>query len=479
LNQVFWNGLNRTDAVANPVGSASYIIDVSGSTYRMINQTTGQVDYQSTNASAVIQPAILANTTIQFKTGNYAIDYLLPVSVSAVHFVGSGWGTEFTIGANGGFNISSATALNDISFENIRWMDSSGGTGAGLAAYGITSAMPAQQRISHFKFAGNRVDYFRKSGTIFLNLTNLEASTINNNYFAHTTTAFIDLRAYRYTSGNNQIFGNVFYAGYDAPNENIIRISCSGGNTTYYSSSGAVASWGNQFYGESSYRVSVYAWNLTIADNYASINGPNSQNDMYETVNPLWSNATASIYKIAGGIFANNRIYQYGSGFTCFTLSNSTYKTSIHDNYVNMTVGECFLWDGWVSGSYQVTEYNEVYDNHFTYAPLITGSGITRVRDNGICNPIGYVAKWKAADGNVAAYNGYASTFTNTTTYTVRTCPVYFNVTGGTGVNITINDQAGNQMLVDSTGLFWFYLDIGWKITCTYTTAPTPTVYFD
>jgi hypothetical protein len=82
LNQVFWNGLNRTDAVANPVGSASYIIDVSGSTYRMINQTTGQVDYSSTNATKVGQYA-MANAslngggTIYWKAGNYLDIHLI------------------------------------------------------------------------------------------------------------------------------------------------------------------------------------------------------------------------------------------------------------------------------------------------------------------------------------------------------------------------------------------------------------------
>jgi hypothetical protein len=54
----YWNGLNRTDAVANPISTASYIIDVSGSNYRMKNGTTGQFDFVSTNASAVINNAI-------------------------------------------------------------------------------------------------------------------------------------------------------------------------------------------------------------------------------------------------------------------------------------------------------------------------------------------------------------------------------------------------------------------------------------
>lgn len=54
----YWNGLNRTDAVANPISTASYIIDVSGSTYRMKNGTDGQILYQSTNLTKVEQFAL-------------------------------------------------------------------------------------------------------------------------------------------------------------------------------------------------------------------------------------------------------------------------------------------------------------------------------------------------------------------------------------------------------------------------------------
>ena len=56
--QLWWNSQNRTDVVANPIETASYVIDVSGSTYRMKNGTTGQFDFSSTNASAVINNAM-------------------------------------------------------------------------------------------------------------------------------------------------------------------------------------------------------------------------------------------------------------------------------------------------------------------------------------------------------------------------------------------------------------------------------------
>jgi hypothetical protein len=49
-------GINRTDAVINPTGPYSYIIDKTGSTYRAKNGTTGQIDsgMSSTNATTVL-----------------------------------------------------------------------------------------------------------------------------------------------------------------------------------------------------------------------------------------------------------------------------------------------------------------------------------------------------------------------------------------------------------------------------------------
>jgi hypothetical protein len=74
----YWSGtLNRTDAVVNPTAPYSYIIDIFGSTYRMKNGTTGQIDYQSTNASQVERFADGNNTsggTIFVRNGWYNID---------------------------------------------------------------------------------------------------------------------------------------------------------------------------------------------------------------------------------------------------------------------------------------------------------------------------------------------------------------------------------------------------------------------
>ena len=55
--QLWWNGQNRTDTLAYPFAPYSYEVGVSGSNYYMKNGSTGQVDFWSTNASAVFNNA--------------------------------------------------------------------------------------------------------------------------------------------------------------------------------------------------------------------------------------------------------------------------------------------------------------------------------------------------------------------------------------------------------------------------------------
>jgi hypothetical protein len=78
---------------AYPIGvtPASYIVDVSGSSYRMINGSTNQVDFISTNASEVINFAYgnMTSThgTVFVKAGTYSLS-------APILFNGSGWGVN-------------------------------------------------------------------------------------------------------------------------------------------------------------------------------------------------------------------------------------------------------------------------------------------------------------------------------------------------------------------------------------------------
>jgi hypothetical protein len=56
--QLWWDGQNRTDVVANPAQTASYIVYTDGTNYYAKNGTTGQVDFSSADASLLITRAI-------------------------------------------------------------------------------------------------------------------------------------------------------------------------------------------------------------------------------------------------------------------------------------------------------------------------------------------------------------------------------------------------------------------------------------
>jgi hypothetical protein len=71
--QLWWDGQNRTDILAHPVETASYVIftDFLGN-YFCRNGRTGQIDYSSTNVSYVLNSIINAGANdIYFKEGIY------------------------------------------------------------------------------------------------------------------------------------------------------------------------------------------------------------------------------------------------------------------------------------------------------------------------------------------------------------------------------------------------------------------------
>lgn len=80
------NGLNRTDAVANPIGPYSYIIDLLGCTYRMKNCTTGQIDVQDGNYTLVEQYAInnLTSGTVYLKEVLFNTSLTIPSNVVVI-----------------------------------------------------------------------------------------------------------------------------------------------------------------------------------------------------------------------------------------------------------------------------------------------------------------------------------------------------------------------------------------------------------
>ncbi len=472
----YWSQtLNRTDAVVNPTAPYSYIVDVVGSVYRVKNGTTGQIDYQDTNASAVLQPILAENKTIVFKSGNYPIDYMLPAGVNNLDLRSeTKWGAQFTLGANGGFNRTSITALQGGSFRDFQWMDA-GGLGAAVANYGITSYMPSDTRSEGFEFVGNKVSYFRKAGTIFLNLTNPELNVIENNYFYRTRTAFIQFLSNGYESGNNKFLKNVCYFGYDVANENAIRIVAVNGTLAQPSQSGHVYSWGNQFFG-STYDVSAYAWNETTTGTYCTVRGVYSTQDRYEGVQALTTQSFDSGYGCSNNEFSSCDITTDANDAIIFVLDGYTTQTSIHDNHYstsNSNVSALLDLGGTA---------NRFYNNKLSGTYLINASKVTIITGN-YGYSVGIATYWRAAGGYVSPFGSTTNTPANLTVHGISSMPCYINATGGVGinagaVNFTITDNAGNILFIDVPTITWFYMPVGYSFYCTYNTAPTMIVEF-
>ena len=428
----------------------SYIISTvtSGATtyYCMQNGTSGTLDFWSTNASAVIMASAYANTTIFFKEGNYAIDYLIPVNVSNIHFVGSGWGTQFNVGANGGFNITGTANLFDIEFSNIYFY------GVGNSKYMITSAMANNTRIAHFTFSNNRVSNFTYAGTIALNLTNLEVSTIKNNYFYDTRTAFIQLCCVNYHMGNIWISDNVFYLGYHAANENAVRLTTLANDGTY----GTIYNiWGtnNQYFAPTT-SVTALAWNLTTVD--GAMEGVTLTGERTERVQLVWTDGSDT-YRIRKVMVTNCFLDSgvYCAGMKMINLDAYTRSAIVSGNQIQLEDNTSyFFMDNYTADA--------AYANRFDGNQLITSNGalispssLTAVRDN-----IGFITEaWgintTAADGGTQAH-GLAGT------------PTFVSITSGnttftwcavnTFAATTFKYELQTSVLASATGqtVYWY-----------------------
>jgi hypothetical protein len=132
--QFWWNNQNRTDAIANPTGPYNYIIDKSGSTYRMKNGTTGQIDFQSTNASKVIIFALgnlSSGRTWKEKIvieGSITVTNTLVVpSFTVIDIEGS-----ITLASSANCNIFNLTSVNDVEIYGGHLYGNKAGNTAGI-----------------------------------------------------------------------------------------------------------------------------------------------------------------------------------------------------------------------------------------------------------------------------------------------------------------------------------------------------------
>jgi hypothetical protein len=85
--KLWWQGQNRTDTLAFPEQTASYIVFVDGGVYKAKNGSTGQIDYSSTNATYILHTACVNGKSVYVKYGIYQLGIyglVLPTSTEII-----------------------------------------------------------------------------------------------------------------------------------------------------------------------------------------------------------------------------------------------------------------------------------------------------------------------------------------------------------------------------------------------------------
>jgi len=465
----YWNNQNRTDVLAYPTAPYSYIIDKVSSTYRRKNGTTGNIDSQSTNASAVIDPCIVANTTILFREGTYNINYLLPVDVSNIHFTGSGWGTQFNIASGCGFNISSATNLYDIRFEDIYFY------GTTSTSFAITSMMPTNIRDSNLLIRNCRFDNFLGPLGTTVNLQNLEESHIENNFFYQTTGTHLQFTSDDYDSGNVYITGNVFYISYNNTFENAICLT-----TLDNDGSNGMIGWyhiqNNHVWGNTAgYRTSNLFLNLTTVE--GTIKGIDVSDNRVEYSRFMETKCANSTWNIKNLNIHDNRITETSNTVKFVSWDGNTQNSMFHNNYIQADGSSCTWFEDNCTSS---TQWNMCMDNQFVSGntQTFTPSQSTFVHGNfGV--GASYTIKVMGADylhnsagTAVCNWGAAAGNLTSAVAYLVRNNDVYLNVTGGTVTAIQIIDPTNSTITTIGTSCTWLRIPIGFRFNVTYSASP-------
>lgn len=446
----------------------SYLIDKNSTHYFLGNGTTWKWDYIDTNISKVIMYGAKANTTFFVKVGQYAINNLIPINKSKINFIGENWGTQFTIGASGGFNISSASLLRDISFENLWW------EGGGTAVRAITSVMPANTRIDHFVFSHNRINGVRGAGAIGLNLSNLENSEISYNTFYRTKTAHIQLSSNAYDAGNIRIEGNEFYLGYDQAGESAVKILTKKYTSPNGSFVGVYSSANHYLYTT----YAGYAWNLTTVE--GSIYGVNLVDDRLEGGQLLITRPYNNTFDIINTHIQNNQIYSDVSTNYLINFGQYTHYSIVSGNNLDNAAGSKWIFmDNNTSPS---TQPNAFINNQIvTGVPLFSFSLYTVVYGNiGVGWFPQFTVKTAGTNNirngaNLCNWGASNNNIVSKTIYTVQNNDLFFAVSGGTVSNIKIYDPNGTLWTDLGTSTTGFLVPYKYQLNITYSSAPTIT----
>lgn len=490
----FWYaGQNRTDLIANPAQTASYIVETDGSYTWMTNCSTGQRDAIGTNASQIINWA-RGNCTngekILVKAGTYTLD--TPIIVGNYTWL-EGESSSFDWDT---FELAGTIlALDDAVNDDVIKTDPS----ATVNAKGI--------RIRNLCIYGNRDNNPTGSDGVDLKV---EGAIIENVIIDYVKEYGIKLDGFSGNSGWSNIVKNVnvwrsggVYLG-DYTSDNILSdifINCR--FSSGYSLDGFFlnSSGGNRFNNVHTINSPLSGYHLfNGSDNNIFVSCTSDSDDLYgwNIVGSSYNHIVSCVvYQTArhgmniegfgGSATYGNRIignrFSDGSANATNTYNDIHFNSSVASiQYTSISLN--IHRGGTTDPKYCVALASNSFNNFIisnTYASGSYGTGAISyadenvVRDNIGFNPVGLIAT-PFRTTHVGLWGTNVNP-TNESIYEIIGVDCFFNSTGGADVNITILDNNDNVIFMNKASLTMHFVPIWYKIIFVFSSVPTVKVY--
>ena len=457
--KLWWQGENRTDTLAFPEQTASYIVFQDGSLTKMKNGTSGQIDAYSTNASRIINWAcgnLTSGGVIFLKDLGY-VDGQVIIDQSDITLM-----TDKVAGST----ISEGTWITQVKIDS----------------------------------TSENVDNIRIQG-----LSMRELFIYANVHWIQNIKV-IDCAVFPNATYHGIIFGS------NGPNTvwqftNFIHFErcwfyCYGGATTWGLTTFINITLSTDFYYDSC------VWQMfsgtefilfKINDGALVVGLHIIAPRIYQGSVPftaIWVNHQTTAYKgllgcdwIGGRIEANTNytvLYYNASTVGCL-LDMSCIGVKFQGKVQVFNVQNYYWYPTSSTAGKQRVDFshNCFRDNATLGYPPWSNHVDFIFKDNEGLNPIGYVATPFKIVGSTCIIihphvYGASATPTANTNYEVQGTDIILTSTGGTGVNITVTDLNGNALFMDAATLTLQYIPRGYFVNFgAFSVAPTVTVYFE
>lgn len=454
--QLWWNGVNRTDAIANPFSDFRYMVIASGSTYQLKNGTDGQIPYSSPDSSAVISAAF-GNLT----TGRY-------------------W--KETVELKGQINLSSSISIP--SYSKLIILDKLFLTNNANTSM-IVNANPTtgntQIEISGGELDGNQANEQAQSGcpiwiynTTFLKVHD---TVIHDSAFYGIRLAppgAINDPFMTYEVFSNQFYNNrndhMILGAAGTITKNIMKDKVIYNYISLVNASGVSITENlllNNSAGQYGIAFEYASFDNTVAHN--TIINCNCGIDIYASTGGYWNTISDNI------IIGEARDYY---GIAVESGGNNTIANNVIDGFTNTTKGYG-IWLYQTSGNdvhdnkFKNTRFgivlnaadtsNQIHDNDFTNTTSIfSNGGNYTLRNNQGINPIGYISSpIVGSTSEVAKYGGNNATWVSAKVYFANgeVKDIYYNTTEVTAVTL-------NTRSMPITGIL--HVEPTWTLSFTF-----------